>query len=75
MFMPSLGEGQFWEDNQFKFDWVRREEDRSGDMSDEERTTDEIVKAMCSLVPFLEFTGESASMFSNRRLPTIDVEI
>ena len=30
---------------------------------------------MCSLVPFLEFTGESASMFSNRRLPTLDVEI
>ena len=30
---------------------------------------------MCSLVPFLRFTGEDASMFLNNRLPTLDTEI
>ena len=36
---------------------------------------EEITKTMCSLVNFIEFTGKNASMFSNSRLPTLDVEI
>ena len=34
-----------------------------------------MTRAMCSLVEFLEFTGEEASMFENNMLPMLDVEI
>ena len=49
--------------------------DMEGEKTYEMRTTEEIVKAMCSLVPFLEFTGESADMFDHKRLPTLDVDL
>ena len=57
--------------------WERRKMDLDLDTqaTGKERTTEEIKKAMCSLVHFLEFTGESASMFTNQRFPTLDVEL
>ena len=39
------------------------------------RTREELTKAMCSLVYFLKFTGEDATMFPNHRLPTLDTEM
>ena len=44
-------------------------------MSDQSRTTIELVKAMNSLVEFLRFTGEDYTMFPSERLPTLDTEI
>ena len=44
-------------------------------MSDQERTVTELVKAMNSLVSYLQFEGESSEMFSSGRLPTLDTEI
>ena len=75
VFMACLNEGWFWEDGTFKFSWDKRREDLEKKLSGEERTMREIVKAMCSLVPFLEFTGEIGEMFDNKRLPTLDVEL
>ena len=35
----------------------------------------ELVKAMNSLIDFIQFEGEDASMFGNSRLPTLDLEM
>ena len=75
VFMPTINEGWYWEGGKFNFSWERRKEDEEGGKSGEMRKTEEIVKAMCSLVPFLEFTGESAEMFEHQRLPTLDVDL
>ena len=75
VFLPALNEGWYWDGGSFQFDWERRRKDLEGDTTDEERTVNEITKAMCTLSSFLEFTGESASMFENKRLPTLDIEI
>ena len=43
--------------------------------SDQSRTTRELVKAMCSLVNFLQFEGEDSDMFENGTLPTLDTAL
>ena len=45
------------------------------ELTDTQRTTAELVKAMNSLIEFIQFEGEDGSMFENSRLPTLDVEI
>ena len=49
--------------------------DKKSGRSDQARTTEEFVKAMSSLVEFLEFEGEESGMFENNKLPTLDTEI
>ena len=34
-----------------------------------------IARMMCYLAEFLNFTGEEACMFQNKRLPTLDTEM
>ena len=57
----------------FKKDWEI--EDKESGKTDQQRTTAEFVKAMSSLVEYLEFEGEESSMFPNDRLPTLDCEL
>ena len=45
--MPSLNEGWFWDDGEFKFSWERRRIDMESDITDEQRTMKEITKSMC----------------------------
>ena len=75
MFMTSLSEGWRWMDTNFVFSWKWREEDLQSGESDSERTTRQITRAMCSLVPFLRFTGEECGMFESKTLPTLDTQL
>ena len=49
--------------------------DLESNESDQTRTTRELVRAMSSLVPFLQFEGEDHEMFEDRTLPTLDTSI
>ena len=73
-FLRPLAEGWRWTGDQFEFksDWEQA--DRERDVSDQARTTEQLVKAMYSVVDYLQFEGESSEMF-NGRLPTLDCEI
>ena len=73
--MAPLNEGWFWNGCKFEFSWERRKSDLKCALSDQQRTTIEITKAMTSIVSFLNFTGEDCSMFQNCRLPTLDCEV
>ena len=44
-------------------------------ISDQSRTTREVVKAMSSLVKYLVFEGEDHEMFVDARLPTLDTSL
>ena len=59
----------------FTFNEVWKKDDLESNLTDQQRTTIELVSAMSSLVSFLAFEGEDSSMFSNARLPTLDCEI
>ena len=77
VFMAPLNEG--WEGDgnrrECTFCWERRKMELKEGKRDSERTTEQISRAMCSLVDFLVFTGEDETMFENGRLPTLDVEL
>ena len=73
--LQSLLEGVRW--NGVKFQWKaewQAEDLRSG-KTDLARTTEEIAKAMSSLVNYLVFEGEEAGMFVSQKLPTLDTNI
>ena len=70
-----LAEGWFWGSNGFEFSEAQREIDLASDVSDQTRTTREIVKCMSSLVQFLQFEGEDFEMFEDKTLPTLDTSI
>ena len=57
----------------FKKEW--EDHDLASYTSDQIRTTNEICKAMSSLVPYLKFEGEVGEMFPNSQLPTLDTTI
>ena len=74
-FLQPLLEGWRWDGKSFKFseDWYT--EDMLSGLTDDERTTREMVAAMSSLIDFLKFEGEEVGMFENFRLPTLDTEL
>ena len=59
----------------FEFSTTFRDEDYLAGLTDQARTTRELVLAMSSICEFLDFEGEEGGMFSNYRLPTLDTEI
>ena len=67
--------GWKWEGGHFVYKHEFYEMDLKSGISDQARTTTEFVKAMSSLVEFLEFEGEESGMFENQKLPTLDTEI
>ena len=75
LFLTAINEGWRWVDSNFVFDWKWRKEDLASGETDSERTTRQLTLAMCSLVPFLKFTGEECGMFENNTLPTLDTQI
>ena len=72
MVLPAINKGWKWNGVKFEFNGV--EEDDIA-MADTHYTTTELAKAMCSLVTFLNFTGEDESQFPGKRLPTLDTEL
>ena len=70
-----LIEGWRWDGFNFTFSKQWEEDDINSNKSDTERTTEELAKAMSSIVWFLEFEGEHKDMFPNKRLPTLDTEL
>ena len=74
-FLWPIYEGWRWSEGCFKFDKLWQEEDLLSGLTDEQRTTPELVKAMYSLVEFIQFEEEDTSMFSDYRLPTLDTSI
>ena len=71
----ALAEGWRWCEDEFVFTEGWRQEDLNSGVCDAARTTRELVKAMNSLVSFLQFEGEDASMFSSKKLPTLDTQL
>ena len=57
----------------FKTEW--EDEDILSDKPDQRKTADEIAKAMSSLVSFLNFEAEEASIFQSQQLPTLDTSV
>ena len=70
-----INRGWWWNGNKFHFSWRRFDSDGSDLESNIKRNTAEITKMMCSLVPFLKFTGEDTTMFQGGRLPTLDTAL
>ena len=66
-----LMEGWRWNGREFEFRYEWEIEDVNSEFSDQYRTTMELTKAMSSLVPYLKFEGEEASMFLDKKLPTL----
>ena len=76
-YLLPLNEGWFWssENKRFEFSKEREAADFSSGITDQSRTTAELIKAMSSICEFLLFEGEESGMFCNSRLPTLDTEI
>ena len=71
-FLPPLADGVVWVDGKFKYSEAQEKVDKENMVSDQSRTTRELVKAMSSSVEFLKFEGEDCEMFSDHTLPTLD---
>ena len=74
-FLWCLCEGWFWDGAEFSYSEERKAADLDSGVSDVKRTTDEVVKAMSSLVSFLQFEGEHQEMFADCKLPTLDTSL
>ena len=74
-FLAPLSEGWSWTEDGFEFSEEKAELDRNSGISDQSRTTKELVKAMSLLVTFLKFEGEDFEMFHDKTLPTLDTSI
>ena len=61
--LPTLKKGWFWNGMEFTFTREREIADDEQGESDVHRTTNEITKAMSSMLSFLQFTGENGTMF------------
>ena len=72
-----LAEGWRWDGEKFSFDELTFMSDKEKDTieQDQIRTSQELTKAMNSLVYFLRFTHEDYTQFENNRLPTLDTEL
>ena len=71
----SLLEGWRWNGEMFEWKLEWEKDDLSSGKTDLARTTEEVAKAMSSLVKYLVFEGEEAGMFSSGKLPTLDTNI
>ena len=74
-FLKPLCEGWRWDGQNFSYSEKWYEEDMLSGLTDQARTTRELVCAMNSLIDFLRFEGEESGHFANDRLPTLDTEI
>ena len=74
-FLRPIAEGWRWNGENFQYSDTWYEEDILSELTDQERTTRELVSAMNSLIDFLQFEGEESGQFENYRLPTLDTEI
>ena len=74
-FMKGIRKGWRWLNSEFKFDKSWEEKDLADNIPDDARTVALLVQAMNSIMPFLSFTGEAQSDFSDNRLPTLDCSI
>ena len=70
-----LKEGWKWDGFEFVFSEEWEKMDFESGLSDQKRTTNELCKAMSSLVPYLQFEGEIGEMFCDQRLPTLDTSV
>ena len=70
-----LAEGWKWNGEHFEFKEEWKDADLLSSISDQSRTTEELAKAMSSLIPFLKFEGEEAGQFLSNKLPTLDTSI
>ena len=57
----------------FNLDWEA--EDVAKNLPDDKRNIEILLEAKNSVMPFLKFTGECPSDFSDHRLPTLDCNI
>ena len=71
----ALLEGWRWNGVMFEWRLEWEKDDLSSGKTDLARTTEEVAKAMSSLVSYLVFEGEEAGMFSSGKLPTLDTNI
>ena len=74
-FLRPLCEGVRWNGCKFEFNESWEVEDIMGGKTDQERTTEQLVLAMSSIISFLEFEGEEGGMFADGRLPTLDTNL
>ena len=75
LFLRPILEGWRWCESKFCFKEEWREDDLLSGLTDQERTMRELVKAMDSLLSFIQFEGECSDMFGDNRLPTLDTAI
>ena len=73
--LQALIEGVRWNGGKFEWKAEWQAEDLESGKTDLARTTDEVAKAMSSLVSYLVFEGEHAGMFESQKLPTLDTSI
>ena len=74
-FARPLIHGVRWNGEHFEFKLEWQQIDLASDKTNQQRTTEEFIKAMSSLVGYLEFEGEESGMFQNHRLPTPNKEL
>ena len=68
--MRPLAEGWHWNGTGFEFREKWREEDLLSGLIDQQHITEQLVKAMSSIVEFNELEGDESSMFADDCLPT-----
>ena len=66
LFLPALNSGWVWSGTSFAYSKEQAEADNTDGTTYAQRTTREMIKAMCSLTDFLRFTGEDCSMFCEK---------
>ena len=74
-FLFGISKGWTWTGSKFEFSEHILAKDLLEMLPDDQRTTNLLVDAMSSIMPFLNFTGESASDFDDQKLPTLDCSI
>ena len=75
IYMFPIREGWRWIDRELCWTEEWEVEDLNGGKSDLERTCEIVRQSLNKIYPFLNFTIESASDFSDKRLPTLDFKI
>ena len=74
-FLRPIAEGWRWTEDGFAYRQSWEEDDIKGGLTDQQRTTKELVAAKNSLIEYIQFEGEESSMFADDRLPTLDTAL
>ena len=74
-FLLGIKKGWRWFDGKFCYDSNWEADDIASGVPDDKRTTNLLLQAMNSVMPFLTFTGECPSDFPDLRLPTLDCNL